>query len=167
MDMSIRRGWPIVHGLLGGTCTAVLMLVVALGLAASTAVASAEPAVLSAGFYTVLRVLPHFHYWGHPPPYLLSSPTPEYFFPLSTMSAVPYLAYGNPRPDSGMYPPNNSSSFADSSTTIPGKHEFAPGTIRTPSPTPSEAEVLAREGVIDWKLLYSWRFWIRREWLCV
>lgn len=87
--------------------------------------------------------------------------------------SVPYLAYGDPRPHIGatpyMYPPNNSSSqysFADSSTTIPGKHEFAPGPIsRTPSPTPSEAEVLAREGVFDWKTLSSWRFWVRREWL--
>jgi hypothetical protein len=89
-------------------------------------------------------------------------------------AAVPYLAYENPRPNIGatpyMYPPNNSSSqysFVDSSTTIPGKHEFAPGPIsRTPSPTPSEAEVLAREGVIDWKSLSSWRFWIRKEWIC-
>jgi uncharacterized membrane protein YdjX (TVP38/TMEM64 family) len=67
-----------------------------------------------------------------------------------------------------MYPPNNSSSqysFADSSTTIPGKHEFAPGPIsRTPSPTPSEAEELTRESVVDWKTLSSWRFWLRREW---
>ena len=60
------------------------------GLAASTAVAPAEPAVLSAGFYTVLRVLPHFHYWGHPPPYLLSSPTPDYFFPLWLQPCPPF-----------------------------------------------------------------------------
>ena len=36
---------------------------------------------------------------------------------------------------------------------------------RTPSPTPSEARAL-NEGVLDWKRLRSWRFWIRREWLC-
>lgn len=33
MDMSIRRGWRIVHGSLGGTCTAVLMLMLVVALA--------------------------------------------------------------------------------------------------------------------------------------
>ncbi|ETW82593.1 hypothetical protein HETIRDRAFT_237518, partial [Heterobasidion irregulare TC 32-1] len=36
---------------------------------------------------------------------------------------------------------------------------------RTPSPTPSEAAELARDSLLDWKTLLSWRFWIRREWL--
>ena len=88
--------------------------------------------------------------------------------------STPYPAYGNPRLQVGespyMYPPNNSSSqysFSDSSTNLPGKHEFNPGPIsRTPSPTPSEAAELARGSVFDWKALSSWRFWLRREWLC-
>jgi len=87
--------------------------------------------------------------------------------------SIPYPAYGNPRPQVGenpyMYPPNTSSSqysFANSSTTIPGKHEFNPVPIsRTPSPTPSEAAELERESVVDWKTVSSWRFWLRREWL--
>ncbi|KAL5526992.1 hypothetical protein ACEPAF_8721 [Sanghuangporus sanghuang] len=38
-------------------------------------------------------------------------------------------------------------------------------TSRTPSPTPSEHALLNRKGVIDWKKMMNWRFWIRREWL--
>lgn len=85
----------------------------------------------------------------------------------------PYQAYGDPRLQDGespyMYPPNNSSQlfFSDSSTTIPGKHEFNPDPVsRTPSPTPSEAAELARVSVLDWKALSNRRFWLRREWLC-
>ena len=37
---------------------------------------------------------------------------------------------------------------------------------RTPSPTPSEAETLSRKGVIDWNKLMSWKYWIRKEWIC-
>jgi|SRR5712671_5330699 len=84
----------------------------------------------------------------------------------------PYPAYGNPQlhveATSYMYPPNNYLSLTDSTTTVPGKHEFAPYPVsRTPSPTPSEAAELARESVFDWKKLASWRFWIRRDWLCM
>ncbi|KAI0288963.1 snare associated Golgi protein-domain-containing protein [Russula brevipes] len=68
--------------------------------------------------------------------------------------STPYPAYGDPplQVDTSpyQYPPSNNPSqypFADSSTTIPGKHEFAPEHVsRTPSPTPSEAAELAREG---------------------
>jgi len=88
--------------------------------------------------------------------------------------STPYPVYGNPPLQVGespyMYPPNNTSSqypFTNSSTTLPGKHEFNPDPIsRTPSPTPSEAAELARESVFDWKTLSSRRFWLRREWLC-
>lgn len=87
--------------------------------------------------------------------------------------STPYPVYGNSRLQVGespyMYPPNNTSSqysLTNSSTTLPGKHEFNPDPIsRTPSPTPSEAAELARESVFDWKTLSSWRFWLRREWL--
>lgn len=36
---------------------------------------------------------------------------------------------------------------------------------RTPSPTPSELKQL-NTGAIDWRSMRSWRFWLRREWLC-
>lgn len=37
--------------------------------------------------------------------------------------------------------------------------------LRTPSPTPSELKEM-KTGAIDWKLISTWRFWLRREWLC-
>jgi hypothetical protein len=40
------------------------------------------------------------------------------------------------------------------------------GLMRTPSPTPSEKAELARSGVLDWRAMKRWQFWIRREWLC-
>ncbi|KAH9953689.1 snare associated Golgi protein-domain-containing protein [Russula dissimulans] len=87
----------------------------------------------------------------------------------------PYPAYGNPQLHVGatpyMYPPTNylsQYSLTDSTTTVPGKHEFAPYSVsRTPSPTPSEAAQLSRKSVVDWKTLANWRFWLRRDWLCV
>lgn len=36
---------------------------------------------------------------------------------------------------------------------------------RTPSPTPSELRGM-KSGVIDWKTLSNWRFWIRKDWIC-
>jgi hypothetical protein len=85
----------------------------------------------------------------------------------------PYPAYGR-QPGANnpyMYPPNGSSvpysSFDESSSTAHGKYEFASNRIsRTPSPTPSEAAELARSSMFDWKAMRSWRFWLRREWLC-
>ncbi|KAF8630557.1 hypothetical protein AX17_005369 [Amanita inopinata Kibby_2008] len=35
--------------------------------------------------------------------------------------------------------------------------------LRTPSPTPSEAQAL-KSGTLDWKTLSNWRFWIRKQW---
>ena len=87
----------------------------------------------------------------------------------------PYPGYGRPQPGANnpyMYPPNDASipySINDSSTTIPGKYEFTANVnrvSRTPSPTPSEAAELARDGMFDWKTMRNWRFWFRREWLC-
>lgn len=37
---------------------------------------------------------------------------------------------------------------------------------RTPSPTPSEAAELKKDGLFDWKAMASWRYWFRRDWLC-
>lgn len=36
---------------------------------------------------------------------------------------------------------------------------------RTPSPTPSEAEVLKRKGMINYRSLLKWRFWLRKRWI--
>ncbi|KAI0259111.1 snare associated Golgi protein-domain-containing protein [Gloeopeniophorella convolvens] len=81
----------------------------------------------------------------------------------------PYPAYGRPQPGANpyMYPPNgNPYTFNNSSSSVPPKPESSPERIsRTPSPTPSEAAELSRQGVLDWKTLSHWRFWVRREWL--
>jgi hypothetical protein len=112
-----------------------------------------------------------------PPPYLfLYLFRPNLSFPALTIESnmsSPYPAYGRPPRGASnpyMYPPDGASvpySLNDSSTTIHGKYEFNANRVsRTPSPTPSEAAELARDGVIDWKTMRSWRFWLRREWLC-
>lgn len=112
-----------------------------------------------------------------PPPYLfLYNICPNISFPTLTIKSnmsSPYPAYGRPQRGTSnpyMYPPDGASapySLNDSSTTIHGKYEFTANRVsRTPSPTPSEAAELARDGVIDWKSMKSWRFWFRREWLC-
>ncbi|KLO10012.1 hypothetical protein SCHPADRAFT_943174 [Schizopora paradoxa] len=36
---------------------------------------------------------------------------------------------------------------------------------RTPSPTPSEAEALQRRGMIHYRSLLKWRFWVRKKWI--
>ena len=64
------------------------------------------------------------------------------------------------------YPP---SSYGNSTTTFNnGKtpSDDVRGISRTPSPTPSEVAELLRDGVMDYKAMMNWRFWIRREWLC-
>ncbi|KZV77371.1 hypothetical protein PENSPDRAFT_707259 [Peniophora sp. CONT] len=83
----------------------------------------------------------------------------------------PYAANSNPY----LYPPQSSTfstpNLDPASSTAhlvaPGKSPLASARTlaRTPSPTPSEAAELAREGALDWKRLRNWRFWIRREWL--
>lgn len=44
-------------------------------------------------------------------------------------------------------------------------NEYARQSTRTPSPTPSERHEL-ETGSIDWKRVWSWRFWFRKEWAC-
>lgn len=101
----------------------------------------------------------------------------------------PYPAYGGPSSSGYLYPPNgNGTTYAlDSSSTVNVNTNYNNGLSggsvntnkgkaggdldprrisRTPSPTPSEAAELARDSLLDWKTLLSWRFWIRREWLC-
>ncbi|VDB95861.1 unnamed protein product [Peniophora sp. CBMAI 1063] len=85
--------------------------------------------------------------------------------------------YANPTNSSSpyLYPPQASTTFstpnlnpASSTAQLVGKSPAlasARSLARTPSPTPSEAAELAREGALDWKRLRNWRFWIRREWL--
>ena len=94
-------------------------------------------------------------------------------YDLSPNMSSPYPAYGRQQPGANnpyMYPPNGASapySLNDSSSTIHGKYEFTSNRVsRTPSPTPSEAAELARDGLFDWKSMTNWRFWLRREWLC-
>ena len=88
--------------------------------------------------------------------------------------ASPYNAseQGENRAFSNYPPPHNESnpSFYTSQTNLTkdkdGTVAIAVLTPRTPSPTPSENALLSRKGVIDWKKMMSWRFWVRREWLC-
>lgn len=98
-----------------------------------------------------------------------------------------YQAYGNnsrasPTPYTGaaphqagdgqFYPPGASRiSLDDDSHTSPFKKSGDVAVdmrriTRTPSPTPSEAEELKKTSLFDWKAMASWRYWIRREWLC-
>ncbi|KAI0031118.1 hypothetical protein K488DRAFT_52753, partial [Vararia minispora EC-137] len=92
----------------------------------------------------------------------------------------PYPAYGpNDRNDAAAryrYPPahgpyGNLPSSSAVNLSSPDKHDpYASsvqirGGLRTPSPTPSEAEELARSSPLDWDKLRSWRFWFRRDWL--
>lgn len=58
--------------------------------------------------------------------------------------------------------PSNRSSY-DPSFRPP---ETTPPQRQTPSPTPSEQKELAK-GAINWSAMMNWRFWIRREWLCM
>ena len=88
--------------------------------------------------------------------------------------ASPYNAseLGENRAFSNYPPPHNESnpSFYTSQTNLTkdkdGAVAIAVSTPRTPSPTPSENALLSRKGVIDWKKMMGWRFWVRREWLC-
>lgn len=38
--------------------------------------------------------------------------------------------------------------------------------MRTPSPTPEEAEELLKTSMFDWKAMRNWRYWVRKEWRC-
>ncbi|KAJ7736724.1 hypothetical protein DFH07DRAFT_842599 [Mycena maculata] len=86
--------------------------------------------------------------------------------------AMPYPAYGAPRPPpnndypSSSYPPNglfNPSSVSSFNSPSKGPHDIR-NISRTPSPTPSETKALSG-GLLNWKEMANWRFWIRREWL--
>lgn len=59
------------------------------------------------------------------------------------------------------YPPNSSAYDPPSPYNT---KEPTRATGRTPSPTPSEDKAL-KSGVLDWKGMAKWSFWIRREWL--
>jgi hypothetical protein len=39
------------------------------------------------------------------------------------------------------------------------------GISRTPSPTPSEADELTRQHIVDFRAVLNWRYWARRQWL--
>ncbi|KAI0314644.1 hypothetical protein OF83DRAFT_1135849 [Amylostereum chailletii] len=84
----------------------------------------------------------------------------------------PYPAYGERQAASPyLYPPNGggydnlrSSSSIHLNANASKADPIARSISRTPSPTPSEAAELKREGALDWKRLGNWRFWIRKEW---
>ncbi|KAI0750332.1 hypothetical protein C8Q80DRAFT_1270058 [Daedaleopsis nitida] len=84
---------------------------------------------------------------------------------------------------SGRYPPNRSAASLDSDTSssdhdkdgvakeaanLSGHNrpvvDFR-GINRTPSPTPSEAKELAKNGVFDWQAMKKLNYWFRKEWL--
>jgi hypothetical protein len=95
---------------------------------------------------------------------------------MSTRS--PYPAYGGQSPpDAGRYryppakgPYGNLPSSSVINVSSPHKDPYASnaqirGGLRTPSPTPSEADELSRTSALDWNKLKNPRFWFRREWL--
>ncbi|TFK47894.1 hypothetical protein OE88DRAFT_1810956 [Heliocybe sulcata] len=81
--------------------------------------------------------------------------------------AAPYPAYQQqsyPYPPQQSVSPNNN--YNNNDRPFDGfKANAGRDLARTPSPTPSEAEELSKQGAFDWQKLRNWRFWIRREWL--
>ncbi|KAJ7186821.1 hypothetical protein C8R46DRAFT_1058148, partial [Mycena filopes] len=81
--------------------------------------------------------------------------------------AMPYPAYGAPRPpppsEFESYPPNHNTSFT-SGYSAKQLDDDRRHIARTPSPTPSEAKAL-NDGIFNWRELFNWRFWARKEWI--
>lgn len=68
-------------------------------------------------------------------------------------------------------PPNGqlSTHSFPSSLTYKSSQDVEDGVVLrggTPSPTPSEEKEM-KTGAIDWKSVTNWRFWIRKEWICM
>jgi len=86
--------------------------------------------------------------------------------------ASAYQGYGGPQlpPANDGYPYQanvNANYNSNSSSTFNTKAaEDARAIARTPSPTPSEEREL-KSGVFDWKTLGNWRFWIRKDRICM
>ncbi|KAJ7641439.1 hypothetical protein FB45DRAFT_900229 [Roridomyces roridus] len=85
--------------------------------------------------------------------------------------AMPYPAYGSPRPppndpysSGSSYPPPNGAFNPSTASSYNKRPDDIRNISRTPSPTPSEFKAL-NEPMLSWKQLTNWRFWIRREWL--
>ncbi|PCH42699.1 hypothetical protein WOLCODRAFT_25516 [Wolfiporia cocos MD-104 SS10] len=82
----------------------------------------------------------------------------------SNAPAQSYPPHGAP------YDPNRASFASDDSQDAIGKPKPGDAVVnmrdimRTPSPTPSEAEELAKNSLVDWKAMMNWRYWIRKEW---
>ena len=55
--------------------------------------------------------------------------------------------------------------LADAPSPVKVNVEIVREITRTPSPTLSEAEALQRRGIIHYKSLLRWRFWLRRKWI--
>ena len=104
--------------------------------------------------------------------YIIALPPLSFIFndherPVTMASSYP--VYGNALQPQYPYPPSNNLSFGNSTTTFSNAKmpsDDVRRTSRTPSPTPSEEAELLRDGLMDYKAMMNWRFWIRREWLC-
>ncbi|KII84780.1 hypothetical protein PLICRDRAFT_146272 [Plicaturopsis crispa FD-325 SS-3] len=76
-----------------------------------------------------------------------------------------YPAYGGQQAASTYpYPPGNSYNNSMASTLSFQAPKDDRQISRTPSPTPSEAEELAKPSLFHWRTYANWRFWIRKEW---
>lgn len=103
----------------------------------------------------------------------------SFFLSLPIMS-VPYYSswqmsshdyhHTNPLPPSveALYPPHQNYAVAHSDLSYDSSSGPPQPVLHrwTPSPTPSEQKELGK-GAIDWDAMINWRFWIRREWLCM
>jgi hypothetical protein len=112
-----------------------------------------------------------------PPMYNPYDPPQQGFASLPPDTA--YKPAPHPQPsaayqDSPLYPPGpptgqlSAHSFP-STTTFKPSEDVEDGIVLrggTPSPTPSEEREM-KTGAIDWKTITNWRFWIRKEWICM
>jgi hypothetical protein len=99
--------------------------------------------------------------------YLISWPVPPYNHPahdsdeLGYTMATPYT-HPNSTYGSTVYPPSVGDTWRDVDREAAGKDR---GIMRTPSPTPEEAEELSRTGIIDWRGMSRPGYWLRKEWI--
>ena len=90
--------------------------------------------------------------------------TPElYSGGYSTSSELPYYPPRHNGSNPSFYRSQNDLSMNSKNGNVSVNERLV---SRTPSPTPSEAALLSRKGVLDTEKLLKWRFWIRKEWIC-
>ncbi|KAH8094478.1 snare associated Golgi protein-domain-containing protein [Cristinia sonorae] len=87
--------------------------------------------------------------------------SPVYPYPPQNASTVSIQRIHSPDHDEPFNPYKPEPKSGSDAFTV----EMRPRPVtRTPSPTPSEAAELKKDGVFDWQAMKSWRFWIRKEW---